>query len=66
MQDCDLAFKRSQVEAEITTPVVSIKNPLAGSRITVPEVGEIIRDIEEGTGLVQVREPEKQNACVCA
>ena len=41
---CDLAFERSEVEAEITTPVVSIKNPLSG-HIAVPAVGEIIRDI---------------------
>lgn len=54
MIDCDLAFERSEVEASIATSVVSIKNPLHGSKITVPEVGEIIRDIEEGTGTVQV------------
>lgn len=63
MVDCDLAFERSQVEAEITTPVISIKNPLAGSRITVPAVGEMIRDIEEGTGEVQVEQQEKRAAC---
>lgn len=50
MVDCDLAFERSTVQAAVTTPVVSIKNPLAGSRISVPEVGEIIRDIPEATG----------------
>ena len=55
MEGCDLAFERSIVEADITTPVVSIKNPLSGSRITVPAAGEIIRDIEEGTGIVQVK-----------
>lgn len=42
MIDCDLAFEKSGVEAEITTPVVSIKNPLSG-RIFVPAVKEIIR-----------------------
>lgn len=55
MEGCDLAFERSIVEADITTPVVSIKNPLSGSRITVPAAGEIVRDIEEGTGIVQVK-----------
>lgn len=55
MEGCDLAFERSIVEADITTPVTSIKNPLSGSRITVPAAGEIIRDIEEGTGIVQVK-----------
>ena len=54
MADCDLAFERSQVQASVTTPVVSIKNPLAGSRITVPAVGEIIRDIPEAAGEIVV------------
>ena len=66
MIDCDLAFERSEVEAAITTPVLSIKNPLAGSRITVPAVGEIIRDIKEGTGTVQVQKQEAKRVCACA
>ena len=66
MIDCDLAFERSEVEAAITTPVLSIKNPLAGSRITVPAVGEIIRDIKEGTGTVQVQKQEAKSVCACA
>ena len=43
MEQTDLAFERSQVEATVTTPVLSIKNPYEG-RISVPEVGEIILD----------------------
>ncbi|MCM1194033.1 MAG: DUF3737 family protein, partial [Acetatifactor muris] len=39
MIDTDLAFEKSDVEATVTTPVISIKNPLSG-RIFVPEVGE--------------------------
>lgn len=54
MIDCDLAFERSSVQATITTPVVSIKNPLAESRISLPAVGEIIRDIPEATGEIVV------------
>lgn len=54
MEDCDLAFERSHVQAEVTTPVVSVKNPLAGSKITLPAVGEVIRDIEGATGVVEV------------
>ena len=55
MIDTDLAFERSNVEATITTPVISIKNPLSG-HITVPAVGEVIRDIPEaGDGIVTVR-----------
>lgn len=51
MEDCDLAFERSVIEAAVTTPVISIKNPLSG-HITVPYVGEIIRDIPEALGEV--------------
>ena len=51
MQECDLAFERSDVEAEVTTPVISIKNPLSG-KITVPAVGELIFDIPEAKGKV--------------
>ena len=53
MENCDLAFERSDVEAEITTPVISIKNPLSG-HITVPAAGEIIRDIPDAAGEVTV------------
>ena len=65
MEGCDLAFERSEVEATITTPVISIKNPLHGSRITVPAVGEIIRDIEEGTGTMQTQQ-KADTDCACA
>ena len=54
MEDCDLAFERSHVQAEVTTPVDSVKNPLEGSRITLPAVGEVIRDIDGATGVVEV------------
>ena len=43
MVDTDLAFEKSDVEASLTAPIVSIKNPRSG-HITVPAVGEIIRD----------------------
>lgn len=43
MLDADLCFEKSEVEATITSPVVSIKNPLSG-HIYVPEVGEVIRE----------------------
>jgi hypothetical protein len=45
MIDTDLAFEKSSVQATLTAPVLSIKNPLSG-RITVPSVGEIIREDE--------------------
>lgn len=41
--DADLAFEESEVEAEIVSPIVSIKNPTTG-HITAPAIGEIIID----------------------
>lgn len=49
MIDTDLCFERSEVEATLTAPVISIKNPLSG-HIYVPKVGEIIMDIKEAKG----------------
>lgn len=43
MEDTDLAFERSEVEASVTTPILSVKNPRAGS-VTAPSVGELIMD----------------------
>jgi len=53
MIDTDLAFEKSDVEATITSPMISIKNPLSGS-ISVPEVSEIIRDDEKSRGKIIV------------
>ena len=58
MIDTDLAFEKSDVEATITTPMISIKNPLSGS-ISVPEVSEIIRDDENSNGKIIVGGKEK-------
>ena len=60
MVDTDLAFERSDVEATLTAPIVSIKNPMSG-HIEVPEVGEIIMDIEGARGEIIIK---KQ--CQCA
>ncbi len=46
--DSDLCFEKSDVDAVITTPVDSIKNPRSG-RIVVPSVKEIIRDDADST-----------------
>ena len=51
MTDTDLCFELSQVEATVTTPVVSIKNPLSGT-MTVPTVGEIILDSPRAQGRI--------------
>ena len=49
MIDTDLAFEKSEVEAEVTTVVDSIKNPKSGS-IKVAGVKEIIMDDPEAKG----------------
>ncbi len=41
MIDADLAFERSEVDATVTSPVLSVKNPYAG-RIVLPSAGELI------------------------
>lgn len=51
MTDTDLAFEKSEVDASILTPVISIKNPKSG-RIRVPGVGEVIADDPEAFGEV--------------
>ena len=45
MEGADLSFERSEVEATLTAPIISIKNALTGY-IKVPAVGEIICDDE--------------------
>lgn len=51
MIETDLAFERSVVEATLTAPIISIKNPYGGV-ITVPEAGEIIRDDKRAKGKI--------------
>ena len=51
MIDADLCFEKSEVEATLTNPVISIKNPLSG-HIYVPSVGEVIFDDESAKGEV--------------
>lgn len=67
MLDADLCFEKSEVEATVTTPVISIKNPLSG-RIQVPSVEEIIRDdpASKGEVIVQDRMEKTCNGCACA
>lgn len=63
MVDTDLSFERSEVEATLTAPVASIKNPLSG-HIYVPAVCEIIRDIEEAKGEIVIqKERVQKKAC---
>lgn len=51
MTAADLCFEKSDVEAEITTPVDSIKNPYSG-KISAPCVGEIIMDDENARCII--------------
>ena len=60
MIDTDLAFEKSEVEAAVTTRVMSIKNPLSG-HIYVPCVDEIIRDDATCHGEIIV-----EAGCCCA
>lgn len=55
MIDTDLCFEKSTVQAEITTPVISIKNPYDGC-IKVRSVEEIIRDDDKSTGEIIITE----------
>lgn len=53
MIDCDLAFEKSEVTADVCSDVVSIKNPLSGT-IKVQSVGELIMDDPNAKGQVLV------------
>ncbi|MCM1507521.1 MAG: DUF3737 family protein [Ruminococcus flavefaciens] len=59
MHDTDLCFEKSEVEAYITTPVISIKNAKSGS-ISVPEVNEIICDDECYKAEITVRSLQEE------
>lgn len=53
MLEADLCFEKSEVEASLTTPVISIKNPAAGC-IRVPAVEEIIQDDPTAKGKIEI------------
>lgn len=59
MTDCDFAFEKSDVEATITTPVISIKNVSDGC-ITVPTVKEIIWDGTEYKGTIVILDKDEE------
>ena len=44
MTDADLAFEYSDVEADIHSHIISVKNPRSG-RICADSIGEIITDV---------------------
>ena len=43
MEGCDLAFEYSDVQAEVSGAIDSVKNPLSGT-VTADSVGEVIRE----------------------
>ncbi len=53
MTGADFAFEKSEVEAKITSHVISIKNPLSG-KISVPSVDEIIMDEDWAKGQIEI------------
>ncbi len=55
MIDTDLSFEKSEVEATVIAPIMSIKNPLSGC-ITVPAAGEVIMDEEWAHGEIVIAE----------
>lgn len=56
MEDCDLAFEYSDVDANIIGKVDSIKNPLSG-KIVCDSVGEIIKEdpVYPCSGVIEIR-----------
>ena len=58
MTDADLAFEKSEVEATLTAPVLSIKNPKSGS-ITLPFAEKIIIDGENSDCIITETEKQK-------
>lgn len=63
MIDADLCFERSDVEATVTTPVISIKNPYSGN-IVVPQVSELILDDPNAKASIDIT--GQKCPCECA
>lgn len=63
MEDTDLAFEYSDVEADVKGHIVSVKNPKSGT-ITADSVGEVICEnpVMECSGKVVLREKENRSA----
>lgn len=60
MVDTDLCFEKSEVNATITTPVLSIKNPLSGT-ICAPSVGEVVMDDPNAAGEIVLQKQKNGN-----
>ena len=55
LEGCDLGFEYSEVEAQVTGDIMSVKNPLSGY-ITADRIGEIIIDDERAEGKCLITE----------
>lgn len=64
MIDTDLCFEKSDVQATLISPIVSIKNPRSG-KIYVPGAGKVIRDDASALGEVIVCSPMYTGANAC-
>jgi len=53
MEDADLSFEKSDVDATLVSSIISIKNPASGI-ISAPSVGEIIRDDPKSACIIEV------------
>lgn len=53
MENADLAFEKSDVDATLTAPIISIKNPASGT-IRVPECQNIITDDPNARGVIKI------------
>ena len=53
MEDADLAFEKSDVDAEVKSSVISIKNPKSGI-IRVQHVDEVIMDDPEAAAKIEI------------
>ena len=60
MENADLAFEKSDVVADILSPVTSIKNPYSG-KITVPETQLIVDDKNAKCEVVCVKNKDEAN-----
>lgn len=58
MEDTDLSFENSEVQAQVRGSILSVKNPAAG-RITADSIGEIIMDSYKWDGAVDIQCAEK-------
>ncbi len=54
LKKADLAFEKSEVDATVSSHIISIKNPLSG-KISAPSVGEIIIDEDWAKGEIIIR-----------